>query len=352
MPDTRRQRSQSSSVSVARSMSSLSFGAYASAAEICANLTANRPTPARRNRRLSGITGDQCIVQRKPQELRSLLAGHKIVSGPAVYDCIGAMLAEQCGFEMAFTSGFGMSAALLGKPDLGLLSVSEIIDQARRIAASVEIPIIVDLDTGYGDVLNVVRCIEEAVAAGFGGVILEDQQWPKRCGHFDGKRLVPVEEHAAKIRAACHARGDSGLVIVGRTDARAVEGLRGAIERGHACISAGADVLFIEAPESVDELQAIAEEFSAVPLMANPVEGGRTPCLSADEFEQLGYRLCAFAITGLLASVAGMREAFDALRDAGRPATTHKLDLQAFKRIIGFDACRELQDRLHPQRDS
>jgi len=286
------------------------------------------------------------MMKTKPKRLRELLGSDRIVYGPAVYDCIGAMLAVESGFEMLFTSGFGMSAALLGKPDIGLLTASEIIEQSRRIARAVDLPIIADLDTGYGGVLNVVRCVSDAVDGGLAGVILEDQTWPKRCGHFDGKQVVTLEEHAAKIRAAVRARGDSGLVIVARTDARAVEGLESAIVRGRAYLQAGADVLFIEAPESIEELRKIGEEFPSDYLFANPLEGGKTPCLPVGELQQLGFNLCAFAVSELIARVSAVRSTYKGIQDKGVAVTSEGEGLSYLKDLLKFDECRSLADEL------
>jgi methylisocitrate lyase len=155
--------------------------------------------------------------------LRAFIEQPGIKAAPAVYDCLGAMVAEQSGFEFIFTSGFGISAALLGKPDMGYLTAGEMIDAARRIANSVSIPVIADMDTGYGNPLNVIRTVQEIAGSKVAGIILEDQEWPKKCGHFEGKRVIPVQEQVEKIRAAVYARGESSLVIVGRTDARAIE---------------------------------------------------------------------------------------------------------------------------------
>jgi methylisocitrate lyase len=282
----------------------------------------------------------------RPTQLRELLSSPGIVYGPAVYDCVGAVLAVEADFKMAFTSGFGMSAALLGKPDIGLLTASEIIEQSRRIARAVDLPVIADLDTGYGGVLNVARCVSDAVDAGLAGIILEDQQWPKRCGHFDGKKVVTLEEHTARIRAAVHARGNSGLVIVARTDARAVEGLEAAIRRGRAYLQAGADVLFIEAPESLEELATIGNEFPSDYLLANPLEGGKTPCLPLDELHRLGFKLCAFAVSELIARVSAVRRTFARIQDKGVPATAEGEGLNHLKDLLGFDECRSLASRL------
>jgi methylisocitrate lyase len=206
-------------------------------------------------------------------QLRQLLQRPEILVVPGVYDCLGAKIAEQLGFEVLATSGFGIAASTLGVPDYGLLTATEMLYSVGRIAQSVDVPLIVDLDTGYGNVLNVIRTVQEAVKIGVSGILLEDQEWPKKCGHFEGKRVVSMEEHISKIRAAVQARGESQLVIIGRTDARAILGLEAAIERGKAYFEAGADMIFIEAPQSQEELIQIAESLPHIPLIANMIEG-------------------------------------------------------------------------------
>ena len=274
----------------------------------------------------------------KAQHLRSLLQQPAIVAAPAVYDCIGSKMAEKVGFPALFTSGFGMSAALLGLPDLGFLTATEMLQMAGNIARSVAIPVIADLDTGYGSELNVQRTITIAVESGLGGVILEDQEWPKRCGHFEGKRVIPLEDQVRKLEAAVAARGDSGLVIVARTDARAVEGLEAAIARAQAYRAAGADVVFVEAPQSRAELETVVRHFPDTPLMANVIEGGKTPCLSAQELETMGYGLLAYALSGLFASVGAVRQYFSQLQTTGQVTTTGDfVEFEAFKQLINLN---------------
>ncbi len=281
--------------------------------------------------------------------LRNLLKNDGIIAAPAIYDCLTAKLSEQAGFPMLFTSGFGMSASLLGQPDMGLLTATEVLDRVRYICRSVKIPVIADLDTGYGNAVNVMRTIEEAVLAGAAGVILEDQEWPKKCGHFDGKHVISTRDHISKIRAAVRARGDSGLLIVARTDARAVLGLDAAIERGRAYADAGADVIFIEAPQSEAELEQIAARLKDVFLFANIIEGGKTPSLTAARLEEMGFKLCAFALCALFAATSAIQEVLQTLKREG--STMGLLDHFAFKEfatVIGRDdhesLARELLD--------
>jgi len=279
--------------------------------------------------------------------LRTLIEQPGIKAAPAVYDCLGAMVAEQAGFEFLFTSGFGLSASLLGKPDMGYLTASEMIGAACRIANSVSIPVIADMDTGYGNPLNVIRMVQEIAPSKVAGIILEDQEWPKKCGHFEGKRVIPVEEQVEKIKAAVYARGDSNLVIVGRTDTRAIEGLQGAIARGEHYLEAGADVLFIEAPQSRDELKEIARHFTGVPLFANIIEGGKTPNLSVQELEEMGYKLAAFALSGLFSVTQALKDCFGRLKQDGSTENINQnLSFEQFKKVINIEKHIELERKF------
>lgn len=278
--------------------------------------------------------------------LRLLIENQAIYAAPAVYDCLGAMLAEQAGFEFIFSSGFGMAASQLGKPDFGYLTATEMVDTAGRIANSVDIPLLADMDTGYGNPLNVYQMVENVVQKGVAGILLEDQEWPKRCGHFEGKRVISPAEQIQKIKAAREASADSGLVIVARTDARAIEGLSAAMARGEQYLAAGADVLFIEAPQSRQELQRVADEFKGVPLMANIIEGGKTPNLSVDELDDMGYRLVAFALSGLFSVTQAFKETFQTLKETGSTAALkQKMDFDGFKQVIDMDKHIQLEER-------
>ena len=281
----------------------------------------------------------------KAARLRKLIAEPGIVVLPGAYDCLSAMLIEQAGFPVVFTTGFGISASTLGLPDIGLLTATETLDRVRRISASVTVPLVADMDTGYGNPLNVVRTVEECAAMGVAGIILEDQAWPKKCGHMNDKTVVPAEEHVQKIRAAVKARGESGLVIIGRTDARGPNGLDDAIQRGQAYYEAGADVVFVEAPQTWDELVKIAESFDrSAPLFANMIEGGKTPFLPADELDRLGYKLVVYPLSGLFAAAGAVRQAAAHLRDHGTTAGFEAvLSFDEFDRIIGAERFRQLE---------
>ena len=243
-------------------------------------------------------------------KLRQQLNEPGILAAPAVYDCLGSKLAAKAGFPLIFTSGFGMSASLLGLPDMGFLTATEMLTQVKNIIKSVDIPVICDLETGYGNVLNVRRTVEEIVQFGAAGIILEDQEWPKKCGHFDGKKVIPTEEMIKKIKVAICARDESDLVIIARTDARAIHGLDEALNRGRQYQEAGADIIFIEAPQTIEELEKIVAFFPNVPLMANIIEGGKTPCLTVQQLESMGFKLVAFALSGLLSATNAVAQCF------------------------------------------
>lgn len=234
------------------------------------------------------------MMQNPRQALRELLAKPGIIRAVGVYDGISARVTEQAGFPMAYLSGAGVAAGYLGEPDIGLTNGSDVASVCRRIAVKANIPILVDADTGYGNPLNVVRTMWDLEMAGAAGIQFEDQAAPKRCGHLNGKQCISTEEFAAKLRAARHECACSDTVIVARTDARAVYGLDEALRRGEAYLNAGADVLFIEAPQSLEEVRRIAETFRGVPLFTNQVIGGKTPRLTAEEAGALGYKIIIY----------------------------------------------------------
>jgi methylisocitrate lyase len=269
-----------------------------------------------------------------PGEQHPLLSSHSISLSAGVWDALSAKLAERAGFRSVVLSGYAVSGALLGEPDFGYLTQSEVLETARRVCRAVSIPVIVDGDTGYGGVLNVQYLVRELVRIGARGVILEDQVWPKRCGHMRDKSVVPLEEHAAKIAAAREARGDAPFIIVGRTDARAPLGLDEAIRRGNAYKEAGADVIFVEAPETVEELERIVNEVKA-PVTLNVIDGGKTPRLSLERVHELGFFSVGYVLTGLFAAAKAMDEAFRHLRAHG---TSEGLDqrMMSFEEFTGL----------------
>lgn len=257
---------------------------------------------------------------RQTTKLRQLLGRPGGLVAPGAYDALSALAIEAAGFEAVFLTGFGAAASLLGKPDVGLTTLPEVAGLCRNMARAVSLPVMADGDTGYGNEHNVARTVEELEQAGAAAIMLEDQVWPKRCGHMQGKQVIPAEDHAAKIRAAVAARRDPDLVIIARTDARAPLGLEEALRRGRLYAEAGADVIFIEAPESVAELRAIAAAFPDKPLMANMVEHGKTPLLTVPELQALGFRLIIWPVTALFAATHALLGTMQALKEAGTSA--------------------------------
>jgi len=254
-----------------------------------------------------------------PARLRELLAGPGPVLAPGAYDALSARLVEAAGFDAAYMTGFGTTATLLGMPDVGLLTSTEMVGNAARMARAIGVPLISDADTGYGNVINVVRTVQEFERAGVAAIHLEDQVAPKRCGHMSGKQVVPVSEMTEKLQAAVEARQDPDFVLIARTDARAVEGLDAALERAQAYREAGADVLFVEAPQSEDEIVAVAEAFPDVPLLFNWVERGMTPMLPLERIAELGFALVLFPVATLFSATTGMQRYLAELRQAGTP---------------------------------
>ncbi|MBC8550576.1 MAG: isocitrate lyase/PEP mutase family protein [Candidatus Brocadiales bacterium] len=285
--------------------------------------------------------------------LRKRLAEPGIILSPGVYDCLSAKIAERTGFEVVITSGFGISGSVLGYPDYGLLTATEMLNAAGNISKSVDIPLIADIDTGYGNPINVVRTIKDVVCLGIAGVILEDQEWPKRCGHLDGKRIIAMEEHVEKIRAARFTSGESRLVIVARTDARAELGLAEAIRRGKAYYEAGADVIFIEAPQTKEELKEIPSALPDVPLLANMIEGGKTPCLSARELEELGFKMGVFALSGLFAATKAIEDCFRFLKENGTTSGfENRSSFKDYKEIINMKKYQKLEEKFITRKPS
>jgi 2-methylisocitrate lyase-like PEP mutase family enzyme len=252
------------------------------------------------------------------RRLRERLRATGLVIAPGVYDGLSTRIATAAGFELVYASG-GAVARSTGVPDLGLRSFTEVLDRLREIVDATDLPVIADADTGYGNALNVFRTVREFERLGVAALHLEDQVSPKKCGHYSGKALIPAEEMAGKLRAACDARQDPDLVLIARTDARAVEGLEAAIRRGHVYAEAGADVIFVEAPESEDELRAIARQISA-PLLINMFQGGKTPLVGPQALEAMGYRIMIVPSDLQRAAIRVMQEAAAAIRETGTAA--------------------------------
>ncbi len=280
----------------------------------------------------------------KSNLLRKRLSEPGIILSPGVYDCISAKIAERLGFELILTSGFGIAGSAHGYPDYGLITATEMLNAAGNISKSVNVPLIADIDTGYGNPINVIRTIRSVIDSAIAGVILEDQEWPKRCGHLEGKRVISIEEHVEKIRAARFASGDSGLVIVARTDARSELGLAEAIRRGEAYYEAGADVIFVEAPQTNEELKEIPLALPCIPLLANMIEGGKTPCLNASELEELGFKIGVFALSGLFAATKAIEDCFHFLKENGTTSGfENRSSFNDYKDIIGIKKYQKLE---------
>lgn len=282
-------------------------------------------------------------------KLRALLNGPGPVLCPGIYDCLSAKIVERAGVGCAIISGAAVTASRLGYPDVGLQTMVEILDQARNIARSVEIPIIADVDTGYGNALNVMRTISAFEAAGVAGIFFEDQTFPKKCGHFEGTDVIPKEEMLIKIKAACEARRDPDFVIVARTDARAKYGLKEAIERGQAYAGAGADVIFIEALLSEDELREVGRSIDA-PLQANIVEGGKTPNVGVQALYEMGFKLISHSGTLQRTAIAGMIGALQTLQTEGTTRSLYPArmcDLVDRSALLGLDRFYEIEERLY-----
>ena len=253
---------------------------------------------------------------------------------PGVYDAIGAKIVEKIGFEAMFQTGYGTSATLLGMPDYGFIGSTETIDNARRICHAVSVPVIVDADTGYGNALSVNKLVRELETAGASGIFLEDQKWPKRCGHMKGKEVIPKDEYAEKLQAALDARSDKDFIIVARTDARATEGLDKAIERGLFYKKLGADVIFVEAPKTIQEMQKIGNSINA-PLVANMIEGGATPIISKSKLHGMGFKIILYPLSVLFSNTFAT---FQTLKELNRFGITKK----SKKKMVNFDQFNEI----------
>ncbi len=261
--------------------------------------------------------------------LRALLSGPDILVVPGAHNAFTARIIEQTGFKAVYMTGSGAEMDLLGMPDLGFLTLSEMATHARNIVQATSLPVIADADTGYGNALNVLRTIREYESAGVAALHIEDQVAPKRCGHFAGKEVIPREEMIGKIEAALDARKNPDLLIIARTDARAVLGIEEAIERGIAYAKAGADMIFVEAPESAEELRLIPRSIPA-PVMANLSEGGKTPLVGAKELQEMGYKMVIYPRSAAGAAAKAIQELMAVLKRDG--TTKNYLD-----RMISFE---------------
>ena len=285
------------------------------------------------------------MSDRATTTLRHLLAQPGCVVAPGVADAFAARLVKLEGFKAVYMTGFGTSLTRLGMPDVGLLTATEMIDNASRIVDASELPLIADADTGYGNPINTRRTIRDYEKAGVAGVHIEDQAWPKRCGHLAGKRVIPTAEMVAKIKAACDARRDKDFVIITRTDAIAVEGLEAALERGERYREAGADMLFIEAPVGREQVEIVSKRFKGVPLLYNMAASGKTPDLPADELGRLGFKLSIYPNWIILAAIPAMQNILRELHKTGSIAHMRDkvADFRLFTEIAGLPEIQELE---------
>lgn len=265
---------------------------------------------------------------------------------PGVYDALSARVAEHVGFDAIFQTGYGSAAALLGMPDFGFLNAGETVDNARRILRAVNLPVIVDADTGYGNPLSVWRLVRDLEDLGAAGIFLEDQVWPKRCGHMQGKSVIPTNDYLLKLKAATEARKTRDFIIVARTDARASEGLDEAIDRGKTYFNAGADAVFIEAPTSVEELSKVADEVDA-PLVANMIEEGVTPTLNAMQLFDMGYRIALFPLSALFSATFAIKNVLSELKQTGSTQNGRKqmVTFGEFNNLVDLQRYMELEKR-------
>jgi 2,3-dimethylmalate lyase len=280
--------------------------------------------------------------------LRAMFGAGETVLAPGCYDALGARLVEEAGFPAVYMTGFGSAASHLGRPDVGLMSLPEMVDNARRIASAVDIPVVADADTGYGNSINVIRTVREYEAAGVAAIHIEDQVMPKKCGHMEGKQLVPAGEMVAKVSAAVAARRSDEFLIIARTDARAVEGLDEALTRAQMYADAGADALFVEAPQTEAEIETVARSFPDVPLLFNYAEGGKTPPVSYERLRELGFSLVIFPLTLMLVATQAMRAALSRVKAEGTPIELlpSLLGFDEFVDFIGLPEIRELEQRF------
>jgi 2-methylisocitrate lyase-like PEP mutase family enzyme len=287
--------------------------------------------------------------QTKRRALKAALAGDRLLVAPGVYDMISARIADQAGFGAIYMTGYGIAASYLGLPDAGLATLTDMSERARTIAQGTSAPLIADADTGFGGLLNVAHTVARYEAAGVAAIQIEDQEFPKKCGHTPGRRVIPAADMAAKIRVAVEARTDPDLILIARTDALTGHGIDEALRRAALYAQAGADVIFVESPESEAQMERIGREIDR-PLLANMVEGGRTPVLPAERLFAIGYRLAIYPATGFLAAAGAVTAAMQALATTGgsAPVADRLLPFDAMNRLMGFPAVWDF-DRRHAE---
>jgi 2-methylisocitrate lyase-like PEP mutase family enzyme len=280
-------------------------------------------------------------------KLAQRLKEPRLISAPGIFDGISARIADRMGFECLYVTGYGLVASHLGLPDAGIATYTDMVGRVAQIARITQTPFVADGDTGYGGLLNVQHTVRGYEAAGACGIQLEDQEFPKKCGHMLGRKVIAAADMAAKVRVAAESRADRNFLVIARTDARTTEGLDEALRRAELYLKSGADVLFVESPESVEEMRKIGERFKGVPLLANMVEGGRTPVLSKADLESIGYRIAIFPALGFLAMGAALESSYKNLLFKGssidNPAPLY--DFKKFSQLMGFDWVAEFDKK-------
>ena len=291
-------------------------------------------------------------MDKMTSRLRKLLSRDQILVAPGAHDPLVARIIEKEGFEAVYMTGYGTSASVLGQPDVGLLTQTEMAIRAANLVEAVNIPVIADADTGYGNAINVQRTVRLYEKAGVACIQLEDQVAPKKCGHMLGREIISQEEMVGKIKAACDARVDDDLMIMARTDARTNFGIDAAIERGLAYEAAGADIIFIESPESIEEMQKVTSSFN-VPVLANMLEHGRTPLLTAKELEDLGYDLVIFCVASTYVIAKAVTKLMKELKTTGTTAgmIDEMIPFNEFNELVGLDIIREKEREYATGRD-
>jgi methylisocitrate lyase len=282
---------------------------------------------------------------RKTNRLKELISAPEILVMPGAHDSLVARIIEQAGFQAVTLGGYPATANLLGKPDVSLLSMTEMVEFTRRICGAVDVPVFTDGDTGYGNVINVYRTVKEMERAGAAGMFIEDQVFPKRCGHMEGKQVIPAEEMVAKIRAALDARIDPDFVLMARTDALAVHGIEEAIRRGNLYREAGADLIFVEAPQTIEDMKRINCEIKA-PTLANNVEGGKSPLLSAKQLESIGYNVVVFPIASTYCIAKAVTDLMRELKEKGTTESflDRMITFTSFNDLVGLPDIRKKEE--------
>jgi len=284
----------------------------------------------------------------KAKLLRKLIKKPGMIVRPGVYDALTAKLAEKVEFKWVLISAYGISASMLAKPDVGLLSFGEVLQKAREVCNVVNIPVVVDVNTGYGNAVNVFRTTQEIVRAGAASIQIEDQAWPKRCGHMSGKRIISTQEMVGKIKAAVDAKReiDPDVVVGARTDARSVVGFEEVLKRGEAYADAGADYIYVETPKSLEEVEKLVKEIKA-PIAFNIIEGGKTPSFNFNELERIGVKILSLPLSTLYASTKAVMEVLKVMRRAKRIEELEPLTMlwHDFNELVGLSRIREMEER-------